>query len=72
MKRAIRFVPAALLGAVLSTSATAAEFIGLGHLRDYDFSSEMAAISADGTVVLGRSASSTTGESFRWTRGGAW
>ena len=51
-----------------SRTATAATFRRLGDLPGGAFSSEANAVSADGFVVVGKSASSSSGEeAFRWT-----
>ena len=69
MKRAIGWLQGALLAALVPQCATAAEFIGLGHLPGHDSSSGVVAISADGSVVVGNSYGQGT-EVFRWTRAG--
>ena len=72
MRRAGSFVAGAVLAALAFPAAADPIFIGLGFL-DGDFSrrSEAAAISADGTTVVGTAGSSpvagVVGTSFRWT-----
>ncbi len=54
----------------LPTITNAAIFVGLGDLAGGAFSSEAFAISADGTVVVGRSRTFDGTEPFRWTLSG--
>jgi probable HAF family extracellular repeat protein len=44
--------------------------VGLGDLAGGVFSSEAYGVSADGSVVVGQSASASGAEAFRWTEGG--
>jgi len=62
---------AAVLGAtaltLVSSSVQAASFAGLGGLPNGSFSSGAFGVSADGSVVVGRSNGANGGEAFRWT-----
>ncbi len=59
-----------LLFALASASfATTASFQGLGDLIGGSFSSEAYGVSADGSVVVGRSESASGTEAFRWENG---
>jgi probable HAF family extracellular repeat protein len=52
---------------LLNIQAQAAIFQGLGDLAGGDFNSSATAISADGSTVVGQSASASGTEAFRWT-----
>jgi probable HAF family extracellular repeat protein len=64
---AIAFVGIAVVAAT-PVNADAPFFMGLGHLDGYEYASWASAVSADGQVVVGRSATETEGGvAFRWT-----
>ncbi|MEM7410847.1 MAG: hypothetical protein AAF430_11480 [Myxococcota bacterium] len=56
-------------GVALASTATAASFEGVGDLSGGGFFSEALDVSDDGTTVVGRSASSSGDEAFRWQAG---
>jgi probable HAF family extracellular repeat protein len=62
-------VAAMLLGGAVSTACAAASLTPLGGLYGGIFS-EANGVSADGSVVVGRSDSASGQEAFRWTAGG--
>jgi probable HAF family extracellular repeat protein len=51
------------------TGASGTTFTGLGDLPGGKFQSDATAVSADGTVAVGRSASAAGDEGFRWKSG---
>lgn len=61
--------PALLLLATAATCAPAADFTWLGDLPGGVFESRAYAVSADGTVIVGASASADGNEAFRWEDG---
>ena len=64
-------VAAVLLGCAVSTaSAPAASLTPLGDLPGGVFDSRANAVSADGSVVVGTSSSTSGSQTFRWTAGG--
>ncbi len=55
--------------ASISTAADAATFTPLGDLTGGSVSSEVFGVSADGSVVAGRSSSASGPQAYRWTGG---
>jgi probable HAF family extracellular repeat protein len=69
IERGRRLALAVMLGFGVSP-AHAAYFTGLGDLPGGSFDSVAYGVSADGSVVVGRSLSTSAHEAFRWTSGG--
>ena len=55
---------------IFANTATAASFTPLGHLAGGGFDGEAAGVSADGSVVVGYSDTTSGFEAFRWTSAG--